>query len=391
MVLTGIGYSTQALTIQADGKIVTAEGYYLSRYNTDGSLDAGFGSNGHAYISGYMTAVALTGDDSILVGGYQYNSGTGQDFILSRYNGGDSVPPVTTVSLSGTEGASGWYTGPVTITLSATDANPGVAATYYRIGSSGLDSIYESTNKPVIATGGTKDIYFYSIDGNGNREIDQKVTIRIDKTAPTITASRDLGYEANADGWNNGPVSVGYIASDALSGLPAGMETGGFTFLTEGEGQSKTFTVTDQAGNSASVTVSNINIDWTPPILSASATTADNKPYTPGTWTNQVVTVQYNASDNLSGILSSPTDQVFGEGHNQTANGTVSDRAGNSASISLTGINVDQTKPTVTILSHPNGLTNDTSAAFTFSGNDALSGVDHLEYNLDGGDYIHRR
>lgn len=66
----------------------------------------------------------------------------------------------------------------------------------------------------------------------------------------------------------------------------------------------------------------------------------------------------------------------------------MSDQAGNSTSISLAGINVDQTKPTVTILSHPNGSTNDTSAAFTFSGNDALSGVDHLEYSLDGGDYL---
>lgn len=163
-------------------------------------------------------------------------------------------------------------------------------------------------------TQGSHAIYATATDAAGNTATTGNLTVLIDRTPPTIIAGRDLGYEANSYGWNNGLVSVGYTASDALSGLLAGTETGGVVFPFEGEAQSATFTVTDRAGNSASTTVSNINIDLTPPILSASATTADNNPYPPGVWTNQDVTVHYTANDALSRIVSTPADQIFSEG-----------------------------------------------------------------------------
>src|SRR5439155_12121411 len=111
-------------------------------------------------------------------------------------------------------------------------------------------------------------------------------------------------------------------ASDALSGLPASIEAGGFTFTAEGAGQSYTFTVTDQAGNSASATISDVNIDLTEPTISASATTADNNPYTSGLWTNQAVTVHFTTGDVHSGIATSPADVMVSiEGGGQTVSG----------------------------------------------------------------------
>src|SRR5262249_5272911 len=80
------------------------------------------------------------------------------------------------------------------------------------------------------------------------------------------------------------------------------------------------------------------------------------------------------------------------EGANQSVPGTATDLAGNSAGYTVSGINIDETKPTASIDSHPADLTNSQSASFTFSGGDpvsngASSGVDHLEYSLDGGSY----
>ena len=53
-------------------------------------------------------------------------------------------------------------------------------------------------------------------------------------------------------------------------------------------------------------------------------------------------------SDALSGVGGTPGDDVLGEGANQTASGTVTDAAGNSASAGVTGINVDKTAPVLT-------------------------------------------
>src|SRR5262249_22960147 len=104
-------------------------------------------------------------------------------------------------------------------------------------------------------------------------------------------------------------------------------------------------------------------------------------------WYNADVTVSFNVGDDLSGVASSSSPVTLTEGANQSVPGTVTDLAGNSAGYTVSGINIDETKPTASIDSHPAGLTTSQSASFTFSGNDALSGVDHLEYSLDGGSY----
>src|SRR5262249_7331469 len=104
-------------------------------------------------------------------------------------------------------------------------------------------------------------------------------------------------------------------------------------------------------------------------------------------WYNADVTVSFNVGDDLSGVASSSSPVTLTEGANQSVPGTVTDLAGNSAGYTVSGINIDETKPTASIDSHPAGLTNSPSASFTFSGSDLLSGVDHLEHSLDGGSF----
>ncbi|MDQ4133538.1 MAG: hypothetical protein M3179_10105 [Actinomycetota bacterium] len=90
-----------------------------------------------------------------------------------------------------------------------------------------------------------------------------------------------------------------------------------------------------------------LKIDATKPAPSASAKTADNAPYTSGTWTNQAVTVSFACTDAGSGVVGTyPTSQAFSD---QTVSGSASqgcsDNAGNSASATLGGINIDKTLP----------------------------------------------
>src|SRR5262249_29262764 len=139
-----------------------------------------------------------------------------------------------------------------------------------------------------------------------------------------------------------------YTASDNTGGSGlASPSSDSFTFSDTTNG-SHTFTVTDLAGNSTSVTASGIQQDTVAPSITASATTVDdNAAYTPRTSTNQNVKVHFSATDDTSGVDSTTADQTLSaEGANQSVSGTVTDIAGNSNSADFTGINIDLTKPT---------------------------------------------
>ncbi|HEX5194406.1 MAG TPA: PxKF domain-containing protein, partial [Solirubrobacteraceae bacterium] len=97
--------------------------------------------------------------------------------------------------------------------------------------------------------------------------------------------------------------------------------------------------------------VSYTTLDTTPPTVSASATTADGRPYTAGTWTNQNVTVSFTCTDEQGG---SGVDQVSGpvtvsdQTAGKTVDGSCSDNAGNTSHVSFGPIQIDKTKPVIT-------------------------------------------
>jgi uncharacterized delta-60 repeat protein len=94
-----IGYS---VAIQADGKIVMAGSSYivnddfaLSRYNSNGSLDLSFGTSGIVTTSigsagDVAHSVAIQTDGKIVVAGYSYINNH-RDFALTRYNTNGSL------------------------------------------------------------------------------------------------------------------------------------------------------------------------------------------------------------------------------------------------------------------------------------------------------------
>ncbi len=103
-VLTDFGGQDRAnaLVIQPNGKILVVGGtcigvnldicdFALVRYNSDGTLDADFGSGGQTitHFPDLVTlpfGLAIQPDGAIVVGGWAFD-GTGFDFALARYNG----------------------------------------------------------------------------------------------------------------------------------------------------------------------------------------------------------------------------------------------------------------------------------------------------------------
>jgi len=76
----------QSVTVQADGKILLGGRNNLARYNTDGSLDKSFGGDGKVTTDGVGgTSVTVQADGKILLAGVGDN-GSNQDFALVRYN-----------------------------------------------------------------------------------------------------------------------------------------------------------------------------------------------------------------------------------------------------------------------------------------------------------------
>ena len=92
----------RALAIQGDGKMVVAgtavfagaQRFALARYNVDGSLDASFGTGGKTTttimgLDDEAESVAVQSDGKIVAGGFTWIGGLNFDFALVRYSGVD--------------------------------------------------------------------------------------------------------------------------------------------------------------------------------------------------------------------------------------------------------------------------------------------------------------
>ena len=122
----------------------------------------------------------------------------------------------------------------------------------------------------------------------------------VDNVKPTLTFN-SANPAANPYGWNNTAVTFSYTTGDNLSGVK-GSVPNPLVLSTEGKNVTGQAAATDYANNSATFTAPTaampaVNIDMTAPTITPIST------YTPNTWTNQNVIVQFNCTDNLSGPL----------------------------------------------------------------------------------------
>ena len=140
-----------------------------------------------------------------------------------------NFPPVTTLTTSGgTPVVIGWYTTPVTATLTAHDASgSGIAFTQY-----GYDGLNWTTyTGPFILPDGAYTIYYRSQDNKANLEQTRQQFFKIDTLPPVITITQP----AAGNYTHSSTLTLNYTVTDgAASGLGAGSGVASFTPTMDG-------------------------------------------------------------------------------------------------------------------------------------------------------------
>jgi uncharacterized delta-60 repeat protein len=175
-----------ALALSPDGKIIVAGAAFktfaappdfaLVRYNSDGSLDTGFGSGGTmttdvAGGTDVAQAIAIQSDGKVVAAGRSFRSNF--DLTLARYNNEvvapatDTAPPTAPTSLTAT-----FNNTTNAIDLSWTAATDNVAVTGYRIFRDGGPLPLNTVNGTTFSDAGQSGTHSYgvaAIDAAGNQ------------------------------------------------------------------------------------------------------------------------------------------------------------------------------------------------------------------------------
>jgi hypothetical protein len=260
----------------------------------------------------------------------------------------DRSTPVTSASVPAPLD-SGWYAGAVQVTLTGVDSLSGVDTTYYSV-DGGAAQLYTAPFSHSLK--GAHTIRFWSVDKAGNVEDKtsnaNSITLKIDGVPPTITGSRDPA--ANANGWNNIPVAVSFACGDAESGIALCVGDQTLDTETTAAGTTVVGNATDNAGNTSEATVGPIKIDMTKPDLAGQLPDPQGIDPAGATWYRGDVAVAWPCSDGLSGIDGTcpAASTVTGEGRNRGAGPvSVADKAGNTNSASVSGVNIDRVGPVI--------------------------------------------
>jgi hypothetical protein len=144
--------------------------------------------------------------------------------------------------------------------------------------------------------------------------------------------------------------------------------------------QTATCDYTDKGGLKADTTTATYSIiDTGNPTISHTLSPAS--PNGSNGWYTSAVTVDFTCSDGGAGIQSCTGDTTLGNGANQSASGTATDWAGNTATDNVTGINIDGLAPNAPTASlspaaNPAGWNNTSvTVSFASAGDNGASGV----------------
>ncbi|MBC7128620.1 MAG: tandem-95 repeat protein [Thermoplasmatales archaeon] len=195
---------------------------------------------------------------------------------------GDLIPPLTTLTF-GTphyyDGTYHWITSATQITLTATDGESGVKATYYRIWYDGSWSDWTTyTESFTLADECLHYIEYYSEDKAGTIEDVHNQTVYVDNTPPETTLTfGTLHYYDGTYHWITTSTQITLTATDApdcacgvdkiyyyIDALPAIEYTAPFTVTTTGVHTIYYYSV-DNLGNTETTKSITVKVDNTPP------------------------------------------------------------------------------------------------------------------------------
>ena len=199
---------------------------------------------------------------------------------------GDGATPVTTIARSPAPNPGGWNRTDVTLGLSAVDAGGSgvkrIVATM--AGAQSGEQIFPGASGNLIITAqGTTTVSIRAEDNDGNVETEQVITVRIDKTKPTVTPPGPISVIATAiDGTVSGdtaPALATFLAAgtavDALDPEPdrltprvAGVDVTNTTKFPLGK-TTVTFRWLDAAGNVGTTTSTVTVVPGTPRVVTS--------------------------------------------------------------------------------------------------------------------------
>ena len=109
--------------------------------------------------------------------------------VLNPEESLDMTPPVSTSTISGSQGEANFYRSDVKILLSATDPN-GILRTQYKLDNQDYQT-YSSSTPIIVSAEGVHAVSFFSTDRAGNNELAQSISFTIDKSIPEFVFSVD--------------------------------------------------------------------------------------------------------------------------------------------------------------------------------------------------------
>jgi flagellar hook assembly protein FlgD len=315
----------------------------------------------------------------------------------------DDTDPQSRATVTGTLGLNGWFVGPATVALSATDTGSGVYTRRYAI-DGGTTKTYSAPF--ALTSPAAHKVAYYGIDRAGNRETTRWITVRVDATKPVTMPA--ISGPAGTNGWWTGPLSVRLAATDTGSGvneIRASIDGGPTEVVTAplalaGDGtHTLTYSATDEAGNREATKTLTVRIDSTRPTTGVVTLTG-----TPGGagWYASPVTLGFAGADSLSGLAGfryavngGPSTFTSTASATLSASGTYDvtywavDKAGNPAASQSVAFKLDARAPvTAAALGGAAGDAPGTyrgPVSVTLSATDDASGVTEIQAAVDGG------
>ncbi|WP_411152229.1 OmpL47-type beta-barrel domain-containing protein [Streptomyces sp. A30] len=252
--------------------------------------------------------------------------------VVTDGGGEDTTPPETAAQVTGTQNAQGEYVGSASVAISATDEDggSGVDGIQYAVGDAGDWMPY--TAPVVVDQVGSHSIRYRALDKAGNVSAEKSVAFTVvppasDDTAPPDTSATVSG-EQNADGTYIDMATVTVSASDTGSGVN---------------------TIEYAVGSGA----------W--------------QPYTSPVMVHQLGThtVRYRATDKAGNVAAEKSVQF-----------TVVAAPPQDTTPPVTGVTVDGTR------NSDGAYVGNAKVTVSATDEHGGSGVDRIEYSLDGGPYI---
>jgi peptidoglycan/xylan/chitin deacetylase (PgdA/CDA1 family) len=320
---------------------------------------------------------------------------------------GDTGPPTSSIACNGSS-CSSWYSQPVTVSLSATDA--GTAVTALRYTTDGSDPTTSSTlYTGPFSVSATTTVKYRAWDMAGNAEATKSQLLQFDSAPPVSSIA--CNSTACSSSPYTGPVSVSLSATDSGGSGVAEIhyETNGSDPTIFSPLYVAPFTVSttttvkyrawDRAGNVEATNSKLIEITAPPADTTApTSTIACNGAACSSTWYGSSVSVSLSASDPDDAVAairyttdgSDPTasSTLFNSPFTVSATTTVKyrawDTAGNVEATKSQLIQVDTLAPTVSITSPANGATVTQNVKIVAAPADAQSGVASVAFYIDG-------